>query len=51
MKVADKGISTINERYSMVYPRVRPNPGITERLKPRRACIAVPPTLAAPAVG
>jgi hypothetical protein len=29
MKVADRGISTINDRYSMVNPRVSPNPGMT----------------------
>ena len=29
MKVADSGISTTSDRYSMVYPSVRPKPGIS----------------------
>src|SRR5258706_9689741 len=37
MNVADKGIKTIRDRYSMVYPRVNPNPGITGRRAARRA--------------
>src|SRR5258708_3089623 len=31
MKVADNGMRMIKERYSIVYPRVNPNPGITGR--------------------
>src|SRR5258708_4400150 len=31
MNVADKGMRMIKERYSIVYPRVNPNPGITGR--------------------
>src|SRR5882762_4224311 len=31
MNVADKGSRTMRDRYSMVYPSVNPNPGITGR--------------------
>src|SRR3984957_12508082 len=31
MKVADKGMRMMRDRYSIVYPRVKPNPGITGR--------------------
>ena len=29
MNTADRGISTSSDRYTMVYPRVRPKPGST----------------------
>src|SRR5882757_822444 len=32
MNVADNGISTSRERYTMVYPKVSPKPGITQRV-------------------
>src|SRR5882757_602544 len=32
MNVADSGISTSSDRYTMVYPSVSPNPGMTLRL-------------------
>src|SRR5450631_2554225 len=38
--VADKGIKTINDRYSMVYPSVSPNPGITRRERAARPVMA-----------
>src|SRR5260221_11482905 len=31
MNVADNGISTSSDRYTMVYPKVSPKPGITPR--------------------
>ena len=34
------GISTISDRYAIVYPRLRPKPGRTLRRRQRKVCAA-----------